>query len=154
MIDKAALRSFVDDRLKDSDYFTVDVTVGADNEIKVEIDSLQSVDIDFCVALSRAIEEAFPRNEEDYELEVGSAGLTSPLRVPKQYEKNIGNKVEVLTRDGRKLHGTLTSACESGFSIDIKAKEKPEGAKRPVEVIHTLTFPYADVKSVTRELEF
>ena len=154
MIDKKALSEFVENRLAGTDYFLVGVTVSGSNEIKIEIDSMGGVDIDFCVELSREIEEAFPREPEDYELEVGSAGLTAPFKVLRQYEKNIGNKVEVLTADGRKIRGTLLRADSDSFAIETKLKEKPEGAKRPVEVSKEETFRYADVKSVVYDLEF
>ena len=70
MIDKTALRSFLETRLAGTGYFLVDLSISASNEIKVEIDSADGVDIDYCIALSRAIEESFPREPEDYELEV------------------------------------------------------------------------------------
>ena len=148
MIDKQALKQFIEQRLEGTDYFLVDLSVNAANEIKIEIDSMEGVDIDFCVELSREIEEAFPREPEDYELEVGSAGLTSPFKVLKQFEKNIGNKVEVLTADGRKLRGTLTEASPESFTIETMVKVKPEGAKRPVEQPKPETFAYSQVKSV------
>lgn len=154
MIDKQALQDFIDTRLEGTGYFPVDLTVSKENEIKVEVDSKAGVDIDFCIGLTRDIEEAFPREDEDYELEVGSAGLTSPFKVRAQYEKNLGNKVEVLTRDGRKLHGVLTSVQHDTFTIETVAKVRPEGAKRPVEQKVPQTFGYADVKSVRYELEF
>lgn len=154
MTDKTALQEFIEKRLEGTGYFLVDLTVSKTNEIKIEIDSREGVDIDFCVELTRAIEEAFPREEEDYELEVGSAGLTSPFKVPAQYEKNIGNKVEVLTADGRKLRGVLAGADSEGFSIIITEKVKPEGAKRPVEQTREIAFGYGDAKSVRYELEF
>lgn len=154
MIDTDALRQFVEEKLAGAGYFLVDLTVSSDNEIKVEVDNREGVDLDFCVELNRAIEEAFPRDEEDYELEVGSAGLTSPFKVLAQYEKNIGNKVEVLTRDGRKLRGILSGADADGFRLMVTEKVKPEGAKRPVEQTREMAFGYGDVKSVCRELEF
>lgn len=135
MIDKQALESFIEQRLEDTDYFLVSVSVSAQNEIRVEIDSTGRVDIDFCVELSRAIEDAFPRDDEDYELEVGSAGLTAPFKVPGQYEKNLGNRVEVLTRDGRKLRGILAEYDDNGFTIVTTVRVREEGSKRPVEML-------------------
>lgn len=148
MIDKNALKEFVEQRLRDTGYFLVDLSVSPANEIKIEIDSLEGVDIDFCVELSREIEAAFPREPEDYELEVGSAGLTSPFKVKAQYEKNLGNNVEVLTSDGRKLRGVLTEVGDDSFTIETVVKVKPEGAKRPVEQTLPETFLYSGVKSV------
>ena len=154
MIDKSALRQFIEERLEGTDYFPVDLNVSPSNEIKVEIDSKKGIDIDFCVKLTREIEEAFPRDDEDYELDVGSAGLTSPFKVLAQYEKNVGNPVEVLTRDGRKLHGTLVEASPENFTIETTVKIKPEGAKRPVEQQQRETFGYDDVKQVVYDLRF
>lgn len=105
MIDKTALTAFIEGRLENTDLYLVDVEVTPANEIRVEIDSDASVDIDRCVELTREIEQEFDRDVEDYELEVGSAGLTSPFKVLRQYEKNIGNEVEVLAADGRKYRG-------------------------------------------------
>lgn len=141
-------------RLEGTDYFPVEVTVTPSNEIKVEVDSMSAVDIDFCVKLTREIEEAFPRDDEDYELEVGSAGLTSPFKVRRQYDKNIGQDVEVLARDGKKYRGTLISADDSGFRIRMQEKVKPEGAKRPVLADVDRDFAYSDVKSVVCDLKF
>lgn len=154
MIDKQALQAWIEERLQDTECYLVDVTVSAQNEIKVEIDSMDSIDIDFCVELSRDIETAFPRDDEDYELEVGSAGLTSPFKVLAQYRKNLGNKVEVLTRDGRKLHGILVEADDDRFAIEMQVKVKREGAKRPVEETQREEFAYSDVKSVCYDLDF
>ena len=133
---------------------TIKMSLDFQNEIKVEIDSMDSIDIDFCVELSRDIETAFPRDDEDYELEVGSAGLTSPFKVLAQYRKNLGNKVEVLTRDGRKLHGILVEAADDRFAIEMQVKVKREGAKRPVEETQREEFAYSDVKSVCYDLDF
>lgn len=154
MIDRTALQDFVAARLEGTDYFPVEVTVSRDNVIDVVVDSETGVDIDFCISLSRAIEEAFPRDDEDYELQVGSAGLTSPLKVRRQYDKNIGNRVEVLTRDGRKLRGTLAGADDEGFDLAMQVKVKPEGAKRPVLTDITERIAYGDAKSVRCEIEF
>lgn len=154
MIDKNALREFVEQQLEGTEYFLVDIEVSRTNEIKIEIDSKESVDIDFCIQLSHEIEKAFPREPEDYELEVGSAGLTSPFKVLAQYEKNLGNKVEVLTRDGRKLRGVLSEVTPESFSVETKVKVKHEGAKRPVEETRIEKFGYDDVKSVVYDLEF
>lgn len=137
-------------------YFLVSVESEPGDRYVVEIDSEEGVDIDECVRLTHAVEGEFPRDDEsdDYELEIGSAGLTSPFKVKRQYAKNIGNDVEVLTSDGRKLHGVLTAAGDEGFELETIVKEKPEGAKRPVEKAHRETFPYTGVKSVRCEIKF
>ena len=124
----------------------MDVTVQPGNTIVVEIDNREGVDIDRCVELSRFIESKLDRDTEDFELEVGSAGLTSPFKVLGQYRKNIGNEVEVLTKGGVKLSGVLKDAGEERFTVTITKKVKPENAKRKIEVEEDLTFAYDEVK--------
>lgn len=146
MIDKSQIKDIVDEHLLQSDMFLVDVTVRPGNLIVVEIDSKDGVSIDECIKLSKEIESHFDRDVEDFELEVGSAGITSPFKIQKQYEKNIGNEVEVLTKDGKKLTGVLKDSNDSSFIVTISKMEKPEGAKRKIAVEEDLTFGYDEVK--------
>lgn len=156
MIDKCLLTQTVENALKDSDLFLVDIQVTPNNEITVTVDSTEGVDIDQCVALTRKIEEAFDRDVEDYELEVGSAGLTAPFKVKGQYDKNIGNPVEVLTRDGRKLHGTLTAVADdfSSCTVTVTKKVKVEGQKKPQMVEEPEVLSIADIKKIVYEIVF
>ena len=146
MIDKSQIKDIVEDHLLNSGIFLVDVNVRPGNIIVVEIDSKDGVGIDECIKLSKEIESHFDRDVEDFELEVGSAGITSPFKIQKQYEKNIGNEVEVLSRDGKKLSGVLKNCNDSEFTITITKMEKPEGAKRKVAVEEDITFGYDDIK--------
>lgn len=156
MIDKELLTKTINEAIKDSDIFLVDVNVTPANEITVTIDSEKGVDIEKCLEITREIEKVFDRDVEDYELEVGSAGITAPFKVKAQYDKNVGNPVEVLTRDGRKMHGTLKSVADdfSQCIVSVPTKIKEEGAKRPsiVDVDHVL--PINDIKTITYELKF
>ena len=99
-----------------------------------------------CVELSRFIESKLNREEEDYELEVGSAGIGQPFKVLQQYYNHIGLEVEVLTKGGRKLSGVLKDADEEKFVVTVQKKVKPEGAKRPQLVEEDETFTYDDIK--------
>ena len=155
MIDKQLLTQTVEDAIASTDAFIVDIKVTPDNFITVEIDSNTGIDIDTCADITRKIESVFDRDKEDYELEVGSAGLTSPFKVKGQYLKNIGNEVEVLTRDGRKLHGTLTEVGDDDtFTIAIPTKIKEPGMKRPTIIDKPETFNVADVKEVKYLIKF
>jgi ribosome maturation factor RimP len=107
MILKDSVIQVVEEYLSATDYYLVEVKTTPDNRISVEIDSFDGVEIDFCAKLSRHIESQFDREVEDYELEVSSAGLTEPFKVLKQYEKNINNEVEVLTKTGQKMTGVF-----------------------------------------------
>lgn len=98
MIDKNKIAESVEKAIAGTDIFLVDVNVTPDNRVVVEIDAPHGLDIDTCAKVTRAVEADFDRDVEDYELEVGSAGLTSPFKVKAQYMKNLGNEVEVIDR--------------------------------------------------------
>lgn len=146
MIQRELIINLVQEKLQDTDCFLVDVTVSKDNNIVVEIDSDSAINIDLCVELSRFLESNLDRDTEDFELEVGSAGLTSPFKVLRQYKKNIGNEVEVLTADGRKIKGILSAADENSFSVDETKMLKKEGDKRKRPYTETISFEYNQVK--------
>jgi len=84
------------------------------------------------VELSRYIEERLNRDDEDYELEVGSAGLGQPFKVEQQYLNFIGKEVEVLGADGKKVKGVLKAVDGRDFTVSVQEKVKVEGKKRPV----------------------
>lgn len=154
MIDKKEINSLVEKAVAGTDAFIVDITVSAANDIVVELDSPTGVDLDFCAALTRSINDAFDRDVEDYSLEVGSASLSAPFKVRGQYEKNIGNEVDILTRDGRKLRGVLTAVSDTSFTAEIPRKVKEEGKKRPVTVNEPVEFPLDSVKEVKYHFDF
>ena len=132
MINKDTVRSIVEEWLDGKEYFLVDIEISPDDRIVVEIDHADGVWIEDCVELSRFIEDHLSRDEEDYELEVGSAGLGQPFKVAQQYHCFVGKDVEVLDADGKKWKGLLKSVDGDDFTITVKEKVKKEGAKRPV----------------------
>ena len=134
MIDKNVVKKLVDEWLQDQEYFLVDIEISSDNRIVVEIDHADGVWIEDCVALSRYIEERLSRDDEDYELEVGSAGLGQPFKVPQQYINFVGKEVEVLDADGIKVKGILKAVDGNDFTVGVEEKVKVEGKKRPVKM--------------------
>ena len=153
MIDKAELTDVINQALDGSDMFLVDVTVTPDNVIDVEIDADRDITIDDCQRLNDIVLAKFDRDVEDYELTIGSCGLTTPFKVLRQYAKNVGNAVEVLTADGRKLKGTLANAGDDQFTVTIEVKEKVEGKKRPQLVQKDIVLKYDEVKYTKNMIE-
>lgn len=154
MIDKNEVRRLVDEAIAGTDAFVVDISVSAANDVVVELDSPTGVDLDFCAELNRKLNDAFDREDEDYSLEVGSASLTAPFKVKGQYEKNLGNEVEVLTRDGKKLKGVLIAVTDDDFTIEVSRKVKEPGAKRPVIVAEPMVIPMTQAKQVCYVIDF
>lgn len=146
MIEKNIVKQIVEEWLQDKDYFLVDLSVSNDNRIVVEIDHAEGVWIEDCVELSRFIESKLDREKEDFELEVGSAGIGQPFKVHQQYVNHLGKDVEVLTRDGVKYQGELHEVNDDTFSILRTVKKKEEGAKRPRMVEELVIFRYDEIK--------
>ena len=134
MIDKNIVKRLVDEWLEGKEYFIVDIQISPESKIVVEIDHADGVWIEDCVELSKFIEEHLSRDEEDYELEVGSAGLGQPFKVPQQYINFIGKEVEVLDQDGSKVKGILKSVDGNKFIVSVNEKVRVEGKKRPVKM--------------------
>ncbi len=134
MIDKNVVKKLVDEWLQDKEYFLVDITISPDDKIVVEIDHADGVYINDCVDLSKFIEDRLDRDVEDYELEVGSAGIGQPFKVEQQYINNIGKDVEVLDKEGKKFVGILKSVEGRDFVVTVNEKVQVEGKKRPVKM--------------------
>lgn len=146
MISKDTVRSIVEEWLDGKEYFLVDIEISPDDRIVVEIDHADGVWIEDCVELSRFIEDHLSRDEEDYELEVGSAGLGQPFKVAQQYHCFVGKDVEVLDADGKKYKGVLKDVEGNDFTVTVQEKQKVEGKKRPQLVETDYTFQMDKVK--------
>lgn len=155
MLDKELLRNTIEEAISDTDIFLVNITVSADNVVEVTIDSPEGIDIEQCTALSRRITEVFDRDVEDYELTVGSAGVTAPWTVDAQYRMNVGNAVDVLTRDGRRIHGTLVAVSEDcqAITVTVSTKVRREGAKRPVVEAVPHEILRSNIKTIVRDID-
>lgn len=146
MIDKNIVKNLVEQWLEGKEYFLVDIQLSSGNKIVIEIDHTDGVWIEDCVELSKFIEERLSRDDEDYELEVGSAGLGQPFKVARQYEIFIGKNVEVLGADGKKVRGTLKSVDGNNFIVSVNEKVHVEGKKRPVKMDVDHEFKMNEVK--------
>lgn len=154
MIETNVVRKLVDEWLEDKDYFLTDLTISPDDRIVVEIDHQDGVWIEDCVALSRFIEDGLDRDAEDFELEVGSAGIGQPFKVLRQYEIHEGETVEVSTKEGKKMEGILSNVTPEHFTVTVQEKVRIEGKKRPEMVDRDVTFSYDDVKSTKYVINF
>jgi ribosome maturation factor RimP len=148
------IRQLIADYLKDGDCYLVSLSISDDNRIEVIIDSDGSVSLEQCAELNKYLNEHLDRDAEDYELEVSSAGLTSPLVLPRQFRKNIGNPVVALTTDGRKIHATLTAADDNNIELAYQVKQQLPGSKRKTLVEQKENFTYQQLKQVTYDLKF
>ena len=128
MINKETVQTLTEEWLKDNDYFLVDINFAADDRIVIEIDHADGV--------------------------VGSAGLGQPFKVAQQYANHIGDTIEVLTLDGKKMQGVLKAVDGNNFTVTVQEKQKQEGKKRPVLVDVDKTFQMDGVKYAKYLLAF
>ena len=154
MIDKKVVVIAVEEWLKDNDYFLVDVMFAEGDKIVVEIDHADGVWIEDCAELSRFLQEKLGEELGEYELEVGSAGIGQPFKVQQQYVNYIGEEVEVLDLEGKKITGVLKSVDGENFVVTVTEKQKLEGKKRPVMVEVDKTFNMKQVKYTKYLLNF
>ena len=134
MINKETVKALTEEWLQGNDYFLVDINFVADDRIVIEIDHADGVWIEDCAELSCFLQERLGEELGDFELEVGSAGLGQPFKVAQQYQNHIGDMVEVLEQDGKKVQGILKAVDGRKFTVTVQEKQKQEGKKRPVLV--------------------
>lgn len=135
--------------------YIVEISVTKDNDVTLTVESEEgTVELEDCVALSRAFESRFDREKEDYSITVSSAGLDQPFKVLKQYLKAVGSKVEVMLKGGKKLVATLAEADAEGITLKYSAKETVEGKKKKEIVEHEDRYGMDMVNSVRPFIEF
>ena len=141
--------------MENTPFFLVDVRINPENEIFIEFESeSDDVNIDDCVNLSKFVESRLDRDQNDFALEVASAGLGQPFKVLKQYLIHIGDEVEVITKVGKKISGVLKSADENSFILTENRKVKLENKKKWMKVDVDETYLHTNVKSVKYLIRF
>jgi len=136
----------------ETDYFLVDIRIKPTNNIKVFIDGDKGISIEKCVQFNRALykklEELALFPTGDFSLELSSPGLDEPLKLLRQYKKNIGRLVELVLQDGSKKEGRLLEVSEDGIII-----EETKGKNKKKEVINH-TFLFDNIKTTKIQVVF
>lgn len=146
MLDKFNILEIAKEALEGTDKYLVNLKITPDNRIFVDIDGDNGINIDDCIELSRKIENSLNRDEEDFELNVSSAGADSPLKMPRQYRRHIGRTLSVETLDGRQFEGILDSADDQQIALHIKGTKK--------SAPQNITLPFADIKTARVVISF
>ena len=127
-MEKKKVEEIIEAGLQGTDRYLVELNINAANEMEIFIDSDTVVDITHCVELSKYIESNLNREEEDYELNVSSAGLDMPLRLARQYRRHIGQLLIVKTSSGGELLFRITETDETGI-WGISISKNPNAKK-------------------------
>ncbi len=154
MIQKQDIHKIIEPILEEKKAFLVDLKISKDNRIAVYIDSMDGITIDDCVEVSRRIEKSLDRDQEDFELEVSTPGLTSEFKVPEQYKKYLNKEVQVLAKDGKKYQGTLLNISDRGIEIEVEKQVKKEGKKKKETVRENLNIDFSMINATKPKLSF
>ena len=147
MIVKEHIEQILESFVKERGFFVVELKISPGNKISVLVDSMDGITIDECVEISRAIEGSLDREKDDFELEVSSPGLSEPLRVIQQYEKNIGRELDILFNDEqKKVKGKLRSVNGESIQIEAQKKIKVEGKKKKQLITETRDIDRNNIK--------
>ena len=151
---KATVEKLLNEALEErNDLFLIDFSVLEDNQIKVVVDGDKGVLVEDCIFISRAIEHNLDREEQDFSLEVTSAGAASPLKHIRQYEKNLGRVLNVKTATDS-FEGTITDANENEIILEWKTREPKPVGKGKVTVKKQETIAYKEIKEAIVVIKF
>ncbi len=153
MISKETVLALIEDKLAKDDAYIVDLKISTSNEIILTIDAFEGVSIGYCVDISRQIEHNLDREEEDFMLEVSSAGV-GPFKVWNQYKKYEGKEILVKPMESKPQKGILKNLTVDSFSIEFTEKVKEEGKKKKIEVTREITYKMDEIISAEPVLKF
>ncbi len=154
MITQETVTRLIEDKIAGSDMFIVDVTVRPGNVIDVTLDGDSGVTIEACTDVHRHLLHEMDREVEDYSLEVSSPDLTKPLKVVRQYIKNVGRDLAVKKPDKTKIEGELIGATETGITLKTSQKEEVPGKKGKKLVEREINLEYAEIAEAKIMIRF
>ena len=152
---KETVKQLLDDTLKErEDLFLIDFEVSSDNRIKIVIDGDNGVLVEDCMFISRGIEHNLDREENDFSLEVLSAGATAPFTNKRQYKKNVGRTLQVKTTADETIEGKLTEADDEKIRLEWKAREPKPIGKGKVTVKKQAEISYDTISKAQVVIKF
>lgn len=125
--------------------FLVDLSISDSYKIVVTLDGDNGVSLQDCIDISRAIEPNLDREEQDFSLEVASAGVSAPLKMVRQYRKNIGRTLKVKTA-AEVYEAKLDQVTDEGIVLKWTAREPKKIGKGKETVEKSVSLPYSEIK--------
>jgi len=138
----------------DDKMFLVEITVNERNVINIFVDSYDGLTIEQCVNISRHVEHSFDREEEDFELQVSSPGLSEKFKVKEQYIKYVGRAINVVTETDTELEGVILGATDEGIILETSSRELVDGHKKKQLVVKQHHLKYNEIKSAKAVISF
>jgi ribosome maturation factor RimP len=154
MITKEQVINLIEAKIAGTDMFIVEVNVRPGNVIEVTMDGDKGITIEACTEIHRHILHEMDREVEDYSLEVSSPDLMKPLKVLRQFKKNLGRTVSVKLNDKSKVEGELRGADESGITVFTSVKEVIPGTKKKALVEKESLIPFTEIAETKIVISF
>ncbi|RAR48132.1 ribosome maturation factor RimP [Flavobacterium lacus] len=133
--------------------FLIDLTITEAMKIIVTLDGDQGVTLQDCIDLNRVIENNLDREEQDFSIEVASAGVSTPLKLVRQYKKNIGRTLKVKTATDV-MEAVLADANEEFITLTWTAREPKKIGKGKETVDKKIELPYSEIKEAIVTITF
>ena len=144
-MDKKKVQDLLEEALAENqDLYLIELSFLPGNKINIVIDGDSGVSLSECIRISRSIDGNFDREEEDFSLEVTSPDIAEPLKVKRQYVKNLNRILSVKLND-QKVEGTLSEVNKEDIILTWKAREPKPIGKGKVTVEKTATIAYQDI---------
>ena len=134
--------------------FLIDFSISENNKITVILDGDSGVTVEDCITVSRAIEHNLDREEVDFSLEVMSSGVSEPLKIPRQFQKNIGRSLKVKTGEGVIVEGELAKVNEAAITLQWKAREPKPIGKGKITVQKEAVLTYKEIVEAKVMIKF
>ena len=128
--------------------FLVELAFSSKNDIKVLLDGDEGVTLRDCSSINSEIKKKLNQDETNYSVEIGSCGIDYPLKMIRQFKKNISRKIEIIDLDDRKHTGTLAKVSRASFEIKWKERQPKKIGKGKVTVAFTKNFNFGEYKKV------
>ncbi|MFC4817961.1 ribosome assembly cofactor RimP [Flavobacterium sp. GCM10023249] len=142
---KEKVKQLLDEGLAEyPDLFLIDLTITDANKIIVTLDGDNGVQLQDCINISRAIEHNLDREEQDFALEVASAGVSASLKQVRQYRKNIGRTLTVKTKT-QTIEAKLVDVSDEAITLEWSSREPKKIGKGKETVLHNEKIVYDDI---------
>ncbi len=146
MIQKEKVINLVKEAIEENPaLFLIDLKFLPENKISVEVDGDNGVTLKECIRISRGIEHNLDREIEDFSLEVASPDIANPLKVYRQYKKNINRVLTLKLKDNTIVEGVLKNVTDNEVELEWKTREPKPLGKGKVTVIKNSTFPFSNI---------
>jgi ribosome maturation factor RimP len=153
-MNETKIRDLVNEALEQKDsLYLVDLSISSNNKIQIVVDGDQGVSLNECIRISRSVDNGLDREEEDFSLEVSTPDIAHPLKLKRQYKKNI-NRILKVTTSTEEFEGTLTAVNDTNIVLNWKAREPKPIGKGKVTVEKTATLEYKDIKEAKVKILF